>query len=227
MDLLQLNYEVKIYLRKNHRAPKELYDIFPLGKSPIVEVIHDDGSKLTLAESGHIIQYIVSNYDTDKILAPVNAADQEKVNYYLHYTEGTLQGLQVSLLVNSVAVEKTPWGVKWLVSSITGRINDEYYAKEFDVNLRFLDGQLAKKNPEYFVGDKLSAADVILSFPIYDLMYEEGKGLIDITGRNQDLNKTYPHLLKWCESMVKQPKLKELFVTMDNKVKQIKGPARL
>lgn len=45
-------YEIKYYQRgANHLAPKELLDIHPLGKAPVIT----DGD-VTLAESGAIIR---------------------------------------------------------------------------------------------------------------------------------------------------------------------------
>lgn len=48
---LEVSYEIKKYERtQQRRAPKELYDVHPLGKSPVIV----DGD-LTIAESGAIV----------------------------------------------------------------------------------------------------------------------------------------------------------------------------
>jgi glutathione S-transferase len=52
-------------------APPELKQVHPLGKSPVIT----DG-KLTLAESGAILQYLVDEYDTTGRLQPKSAADR-------------------------------------------------------------------------------------------------------------------------------------------------------
>lgn len=54
LEELQLPYEVKRYERgSDMRAPKELMQIHPLGKSPVVT----DGEN-TVAESGAIIEFV-------------------------------------------------------------------------------------------------------------------------------------------------------------------------
>ena len=55
LEELGLDYELKIYKRnpKTMRAPPELRDVHPLGKSPVVSV--DD---VVLAESGAILERI-------------------------------------------------------------------------------------------------------------------------------------------------------------------------
>merc|ERR1711939_128077 len=55
LEELGLEYELKTYLRSEaKRAPPELREIHPLGKSPVIT----DGS-LTVAESGAIVAYLL------------------------------------------------------------------------------------------------------------------------------------------------------------------------
>ncbi len=59
LEELGVDYEVELYLRnpKTFRAPPELRELHPLGKSPVVTV--DD---LVLAESGAIIEELVERF---------------------------------------------------------------------------------------------------------------------------------------------------------------------
>ena len=75
-----------------------------MGKSPVIEVIDSKtGKSEIIAETGHIFNYILSNYDTTNILTPFNRDLQSQVDYFLHYTEGTLQPKLVALMVHGVA----------------------------------------------------------------------------------------------------------------------------
>lgn len=52
LEELQVPYQLKLYQRdpQTNRAPRELTNVHPLGKSPVIE-----GDELVLAESGAII----------------------------------------------------------------------------------------------------------------------------------------------------------------------------
>ncbi len=66
LEELGLDYGLKIYVRNEMgRAPPELKDAHPLGKSPVIEI---DG--FTLAESGAIATYLSDHYDPDNTLSP-------------------------------------------------------------------------------------------------------------------------------------------------------------
>ena len=59
LEELELNYEVKQYQRDSvtNLAPNTLTSFHPLGKTPIIT----DGD-ITVAESGAIIEYLMSTY---------------------------------------------------------------------------------------------------------------------------------------------------------------------
>lgn len=205
-ELLGLDYEIKIYKRtKEYRAPKELEQVHPLGKSPVVEVVKADGSKLVLAETGLIIQYVLSHYDTQKKLAPVSDDDQVWVDYFLHFTEGTLQPQFVALLVLTMAKTKSPFLVSPLVGIISNAISGAYYRPELLKSLTFLDNHLKNKKGGYFVGDKLTGADVILSFPIGENLFGDAKRASLIAG--SDVGQLFPHLKSWAKLISEDPAL--------------------
>lgn len=63
---LKLDYELKVYFRgKDWLAPKELKDIHPLGKSPVITILPEGAEKpIVLAESGPIIEYLAEHFGT-------------------------------------------------------------------------------------------------------------------------------------------------------------------
>jgi glutathione S-transferase len=64
LEELEVPYEIVRYQRQpDMRAPKELREIHPLGKSP---VITDNGN--TIAESGAIVEYLIGTYGNGRLV---------------------------------------------------------------------------------------------------------------------------------------------------------------
>ncbi len=220
LEILELNYEVKVYLRdaSTWRAPPELAQIHPLGKAPILEIIHADGSPLLkLAESGFIIQYLVRNYDLQKILTPQSPHDQDRVDYYLHYSEGTLQPHLVLILVNNIARQLAPRGTKTIAKLVTRAINSGFYVQEWKLNMDNLERALAKEDTGFFVGKHLTAADIMLSFPIYENIFDNEVEVQKLMGTKINLSKAYPHLYAWSSMVRDDP----LYVKIDDKMEDL------
>lgn len=198
MEELNLDYEIKFYKRTPlYVAPKELLEVWPTGMSPVLQIFEDGSTEpITLAESGHIISYLINNYDKEGKLTPATAEGKRMVDYYLHFAEGSLQPYLVSLLVGHLAGERSPWGVLFFVRQVMGKINSEYYGKRLITNLHFLDSQLEKKGGGYFVGDKLTGADIILDFPINDNIFGN-KSRASMFGIKGTVEELFPNLAKW------------------------------
>ncbi|KAK6465737.1 glutathione S-transferase [Scheffersomyces coipomensis] len=207
---LDLPYELKIYKRtKEYRSPPELIKLHPLGRSPVLEIIEDNKSKYII-ESGHIIQYLIEKYDRDGKLVPITDDEKEQVGFYLHFGEGTLQPDLVSLLVNNTAKHKAPWGFKFLASQITNGINKGFYEPHLLTNLDFLESKIKAQHElgsKYFVGHKLSGADLILLFPIYANIFSDPKRVSEMFKASKPIEKIYPHLYQWSQDIIKEPKL--------------------
>ena len=86
LEELGVDYEIKYYQRdpETMLAPPELYEVHPLGKSP---VITDAGQ--TIAESGAIAEYIVSRYGNGKLVPFSDTPEHLRYTYWLHYAEGS------------------------------------------------------------------------------------------------------------------------------------------
>lgn len=205
LDELNVSYEVKYYTRENFRAPESLKKVFPLGRSPIVEIVSETSGRKVLAETGHIFSYFLRHYDNDKKLTPTLEDEQELVDYYLHYSEGTLQGPMVSLLVNSVAKHTAPFGTKTLMGLLVNGINQGYYIPEITLNLKFLDDNLKDSSSGYLVGNKLSAADIILSFPLHESLFGPQSRADIVTNNKFSLKDKYPNIYKWSQLISREP----------------------
>lgn len=206
MELLDVKYDVKTYYRnKNFRAPEELKKIHPLGKSPVIEVKRPGEETEVIAESGRIVEYLIENFDKSGKLTPKTKKGKDEVSYYLHFTEGSLQSLLTSFFVLDLAKDVVPWFAKPLVVAVTSKINQAYFGSETLKNLEYLENISAKKNGGYFVEDKITGADVILSFPVAELVFGGHRDhLFDEPPKS-----LYPNLYKWSQKVFEDPAYKK------------------
>jgi len=147
LEEMAVPYEVVRYQRHRRTmlAPEELRRVHPLGKSPVIE----DGDR-KLAETGLIIEYLVGRYGPD--LMP--AADTDaywRWKYWLHYAEGSLMPpLLLKLVVDRLGLLAFP--------------ARPFVKSQLKLHLDFLEAELAAA--PWFVGERFSAADIMLSFPL-------------------------------------------------------------
>ncbi|EGV60979.1 glutathione transferase [Yamadazyma tenuis] len=216
LELLDVNYEVKVYKRNSKfRAPKELEAIHPLGKSPVIEVIKPGKQPEVIAETGCIIEYLINNFDHSEKLVPSTDKGKAEVNYYLHYTEGTLQAVLTSFMVLYSARNFAPFGIGALVGAVTSQVNKAYFGTEVIKNLNYLENIAKGHDGGYFVDGKLTGADVILSFPIAELvMGNQRDGLFE-----KSPQELFPYLNKWSKLVLADPAYKRAIETIDEKSK--------
>lgn len=214
LELLNVNYELKIYKRnKGFRAPKELYDVHPLGKSPIIDVVKPSGEKETIAETACIIEYLIDNYDHEQKFAPVTDEGKKQVNYFLHYTEGSLQPYITGAFVTAFAKTQAPFGTQTLIGIITGRMNDMYYKTEAITNFKYLETIAKKNDGGWFVDNKLTAVDIMFAYPIAEVVFftPDGGELFQ--------KKNYPYLAKWAKKVENDPAYKKATSVIDSQSK--------
>jgi glutathione S-transferase len=140
-------YEVIFYRRdpKTWRAPAALREVHPLGKSPVLE---DDGR--VFAESGVIVEYLVARYGAQFAPSPGDD-DYWRYRYWMHYAEGSLMSqLLLKLVADKLGV--LAWPIRKMVR------------EQLSLHLDFLESEAAKSR--WIAGDQLSAADVMMSYPL-------------------------------------------------------------
>lgn len=147
LEELGLPYEVVRYQRNKSTmlAPRELKRVHPLGKSPVIE---DDGKKL--AETGAIVEYLVERYGPE--LAPTRDSDLYwRYRYWLHYAEGSLMPpLLLKLIVDRLGLLALP--------------ARKFVRAQLKLHLDYLEAELGAA--PWFLGERFSTADVMLSFPL-------------------------------------------------------------
>ncbi|OYY72185.1 glutathione S-transferase family protein [Sphingomonas sp. 28-63-12] len=157
LEELGLPYEIKRYARdkKTMLAPPELKLVHPLGKSPVIE---DDD--VVVAETGAIVDYLVEK--ADGRLGPGSHRDSVlRYRQFLHYAEGSMMPPLFAMLV----VGRIP---------LFGKTALKRLAPMFDVHLDYLETELATR--PWFAGDEISAADIMMSFPLEAARARAGLG---------------------------------------------------
>ncbi len=143
-------------------APPELARVHPLGKSPVIEDTEEqDGpGNRVVAETGAIVEYLVDKAD-GKLGAPARRDDALAYRFWLHYAEGSLMPPLLLLLVLS----RLPLVGKRAVKRVQPML---------DRHLDFVEAALAER--PWFAGDAMTAADVMMSFPLEAAVSRGGLG---------------------------------------------------
>jgi len=165
LEELGIDYEIKPYTRNEttQLAPKSLFKVHPLGKSPVITDTHGK-KEITIAESGAIIQYLCENYG--KHLLPRKGSQAHRdCNYWMHFAEGSLMPqLLLKLIFDKIKTSPMPFFVRPIANKIANKVLDDYVLPNVTNNMAFIESHLS--NHEWFAGDKLSAADFQMSFPL-------------------------------------------------------------
>lgn len=147
LEELGLPYEVKRYQRDSAtmRAPAALRRVHPLGKSPVIE---DGGA--AIAETGAIAEYLVARAE-GRLGPPEDDDGARRWRFWLHYAEGSLMPVLFAQLV----LGRVP---------LLGRFARKRFQPMVDMHLDYVETELTRR--PWFAGEALSAADIMMSFPL-------------------------------------------------------------
>ena len=161
LEELGLDYEIHLYERdpKTRLAPPELAQVHPLGKSP---VITDD--ERTLAESGTILEYLARRYGKGRWAPALSADAYWDFHYWMHYAEGSLMPPLLLKLVFDAVGSQAPFLLRPLTKGISSQVDRAFIGPQIRTHLDFVEAHLASR--EWFVGQRISAADVQMCFPL-------------------------------------------------------------
>lgn len=152
---LGLPYRIRRHDRgPDYLAPDSLRRLHPLGKAPLVE---RDGR--VLAETGFIVEALARGTG----LLP-EGPEGDAVRYWLHYAEGSAMPPLVMKLVLSKMPENAPRLVRPLARALVAGVHKAYLGRELDRNVAFWEQALSRSG--WFAGEGLTAADVMMSFPV-------------------------------------------------------------
>ncbi|KAL2257007.1 hypothetical protein VTK26DRAFT_783 [Humicola hyalothermophila] len=234
LEELGLDYEVQMFQRdQDMRAPAALTKVHPLGKAPLLSITfpdHPDNRQVVLAESGFIAQYLSEHFGQTKPLRPNRYRDGRegqaggetdawmRYQYFLHYAEGSLMPpILVALILQILQSPKVPFFLRPITSFIVGQMFAAFVVPEMCKHFGFLESQLetAPDNGPYLCGKHLSAADILLSFPL--LLAKEKIGGLSAGRKEGTLVDKFPQLWAYLKRLEEEPgykraeaKIKEL-----------------
>ena len=178
LEELGVDYKVAAYQRDSETflAPPELRAIHPLGKSPVIE---DDG--MVIAESGAITEYLINKFAADKLAPAIGSKEYIEYSQWLHFAESSaILPLLLRIFVDMDGCE-------------TNFMSD-YANTEIGKVISYFDAELAGKR--YLVADKLTGADIMMSFIVEQLTLSGALANYPNIARYADLLNSHDSLLK-------------------------------
>jgi glutathione S-transferase len=188
LEELGAPYEVKRYERdaQTMLAPPELKAVHPLGKSPVIE---DEG--LVYAETGAIIEHLLSRYLDSGLGAPAGSEAARRISYWLHYAEGSAMSPLLLKLVFSALPKRSPALVRPLINAVSAKAQDSFIDPQIATHTAYWETELARA--PWFAGEAFSAADIMMSFPI------------EAASSRGGLGGDKPRLKAWLETIHSRP----------------------
>jgi len=166
LEELELPYHVVHHRRdpKTLLAPPGLRAVHPLGKAPVLV----DGGQ-ALAESGAILEYLVERYDTGYALSPppepALAEERLLYRYWMHYAEGSaMPPMLLSLVLRRIRNAPMPFFARPIARAIVDRTLAGFVSPQVKLHLDWMEQAL--DGGGWFAGERFTAADIQMSFPI-------------------------------------------------------------
>lgn len=162
LEELGAPYDVKRYARdaKTNLAPKELQQVHPLGKSPVIEM-----NGKVYAETGAMIEAVLDQYGNGKLRPATGTEDFDQYRYWIHAAEGTyMPPLVFTLFLNRMETAPMPFFARPIAKKLVGAVREGYLNHTMKAQYDFLEDELAKSM--WLAGDEMTAADIIMSFPV-------------------------------------------------------------
>jgi glutathione S-transferase len=160
LEELEVPYDIIRYQRQaDMRAPRELLNIHPLGKSP---VITDEGN--AIAESGAIVEYIVGVHGRGRLIPAPDTPERLRYVYWLHYAEGSAMPLLLLKLLFNIMPKRAPALLRPLVRKVSSQALTTLVNPQLKQHMNFWESELTKS--EWFAGSEFTAADIQMSFAL-------------------------------------------------------------
>ncbi len=190
LEELGMPYEIVHHQRDpiTSLAPESLRLIHPLSKAPIIvdtkvvdtKVVGEATDKITLCESGAIMEYILNQATAEQLRPAQDSSEYYHYVEWLHFAEGSLALPVITKLIMSM---ETRDGSQPL---------DHYIAKELALDFSYIEQTLSQR--PYFAGNSFTAADIMMAVMLTmadNLALLEDKPQIKAYLANVKLRKAY------------------------------------
>ncbi|MBA4305575.1 MAG: glutathione S-transferase [Sphingopyxis sp.] len=147
LEELNVPYEIRHHQRDavTNLAPPELLAVHPLGKSPVIE---DDGK--VIYESAAIVEYICERHGGAHLVPARGTDDHIRYLEFLHFAEGSaMTPILLNLYTARLGEAAAP---------LRPRID-----QQLQCHFQYMEDQILPSG--WYVGDTLTGADIMLSFP--------------------------------------------------------------
>jgi glutathione S-transferase len=149
---LGIEYELKRYPRSPVLAPPEYKALHPIGAAPVIT----DGD-LVLAESGAIVEYILSRYANGRLALTYGHPDFAQYLYWFHFANGTLQSSMGRCMILNRLKLATDDPV---LLAARARLDNAFNLVE-----------ARTRDATYLAGDEFTAADIMTVFSLTTMRY--------------------------------------------------------
>ncbi|TFK62860.1 thioredoxin-like protein [Pluteus cervinus] len=158
LEELEVPYEIKKYKRTpEKRAPPELLEVNPLGKSPFIT----DG-EVNLGESGAIVEYLIGKYGQGKFDPPENGRLDNL--YFTHFAEGSLGPVLTRRAIFDIVPDHSPALVRPLIRALFQKVDQAVNVPEFRNQGKMIETHLEKSGDWFAGGNSPTSADFLMSF---------------------------------------------------------------
>ena len=161
LEELGCEYELKTYERdkSTHLAPPDYKALSPLGTAPVIT----DG-QVALAESSAITDYILDQIPDQNLRPAADSPDRARYLFWFHAAQGSMMPLMLMEAVFNILITRVPFWMRPFVSSALNQASARMILPRMNKILEVAEKDLSEK--PWFGGDSLSAADIVLSYPM-------------------------------------------------------------
>ncbi len=182
LEELGADYQLKLYERDSvtRLAPSDYKAISPLGTAPAIS----EGD-LALSETAAIFDYILDRHADSDLRVSSNSDSRAQYLFWFHAAQGSVMPMMLMDIVFQLLEKRSPFFIKPLVKGIVSKATEAIVSPRMTRILEQAESDLAATG--WFAGKALSAADMMLSYPI-ESAYARGM-----------LNEKHPNCIAWIE----------------------------
>jgi glutathione S-transferase len=146
---LELPYELRRYDRDQttRLAPANYKALHPMGIAPVIT----DGV-LVLAESGAIVEYLIGKYGGGRLAVGADQANFADYLFWFHFANGTMMPSEMGSIISN------------MLGSQEGNPIMAMLEERSERAFALVERRLGEA--PYFAGDELTAADIMMLFPL-------------------------------------------------------------
>jgi len=188
LEELGVDYELKQYNRDpvTRQAPDDYKAVSPLGTAPVIA--HNGKA---LAETGAIIDYILDLYPDNTLRPEAGTPDRARYLFWFHAAQGSMMPLMLMDSIFRIIQERAPSILNIILRPVLNKATEGFIRARMSKLLEQAERDLATQ--EWFGGERLSSADILLSYPI------------ESANMRGYVTADYPNTQQWLQRIYQRP----------------------